>query len=85
MAEIVSLRKSDEFGELPSLQDVPGMLERLAARIRAGDCGDVVRCALVLRSSDRDPAVFGWGDTDATRTFEDLHLGAAWLLAAIER
>jgi hypothetical protein len=85
MAEVVPLRAGTDGGEpAPSLQDIPAMLELLAARFRAGEAGDAVRCALVLRCNDRPPTVFGWGDTDSCRTFEDLHLGAARLLAMLD-
>lgn len=66
------------------LQDLASQLERVAQRIREGDCGDVFLAGLVLRANDRDPAVLGFGDADSCRIFETLQLGAQWLLAGLE-
>lgn len=84
MAEVLPLRQDDEFGAAPNLLDIPPMLERLAARIRAGECGNVARCSVVVRATDREPAVIAFGEADSCRTFEDLHLGAARLLQMLE-
>ena len=84
MAELLTLRGPDQFGERPALDDLPAMLERTAARLRAGECGDVLRISMVMRATDREPAVLSFGNGPSCQVFEDLHLGATWLLHALE-
>jgi hypothetical protein len=85
MSNVHRLREPDEFGDAAPLTDIPALLERWASRIRSGECGDVVQCAIVLRATDREVTVCGFGETDSCRTFETLHLGAASLLAMLDR
>jgi hypothetical protein len=74
--------------ERPALHDVPLMLRKLADDLEAGVYGDlkdpehIVRAVCVLRVSQREPVVLGWGATaDPERAFMDLHAGAAELLS----
>lgn len=82
-ASVVSLV---ENGRKP-LHDVPHMLRRLAERLEEGEFGDLkdpdflVRCVCVLRVSEREPIVMGFGAEESpNQAFVDLHAGAAELL-----
>lgn len=73
--------------------DVPACLRTMAAAIENGDYGikearelhadkAIVRAVLVLRVSNQEPMVFGWGSMEhLAQSFMDLHAGAAQLLA----
>lgn len=80
--KIVQLRDVNAVdAERPRLQDIPACLRSIADAIEAGDHGDVARAAIVLRSADREPIVFGNGEVSSvSQTFEDLHAGALQLL-----
>lgn len=76
-----------EKGRSP-LHDVPHMLRSLADQIAEGAYGDtsdpehILRVTCVLRASQREPIVLGFGATaDANQAFVDLHAGAAQILA----
>jgi hypothetical protein len=80
MNNVVNL-VADHTAAAPELRDVAACLRNLAASIDRGDCGEVVRAAVVLRSAGRVPIVAGQGDTDTAQAFMDLHAGAAELMA----
>lgn len=70
------------------LSDVPAQLRALAARLEAGEYGDinaddfVLRVACVIRATRMEPVVFGWGGVEGiAQIFMDLHAGAAELMA----
>ena len=66
----------------PSLRDVPKTLRTIADNIEAGEYGDVLRGALVLRAVDREPQVFGFGDLPvAAQAYMDFHAGADQIMA----
>lgn len=74
--------------EKPDLHDVPLMLRRLADDLEKGDYGDfkdpefICRCAVVLRVSQREPIVMGFGaEAEITRVYMDLHAGAQELMS----
>lgn len=83
MPKVISL-VPDPGADTPALRDIPLMLRRLADQIEEGEkygpAEDVRRATIVLRINDRVPAVLGFGDTDATQSFEDLHAGALELI-----
>jgi hypothetical protein len=64
--------------------DVPAALRQLAADIEAEAAaygpGYVVRVTAVVRSSQQEPRVYGYGDTLPVQAFMDLHAGAQQLL-----
>lgn len=62
-----------------NVQDIPAMLENLAAQIRAGEVGPFESGAGVLIGHDGDVVVLGWGRTDDIHSIGILHIGAAWL------
>jgi len=79
--KIVQLRDVNApDAEKAKLLDIPACLRSVADDIEAGDHGEVVRAALVLRVAGCEPIVFGQGETDAPRTFMDLHAGALQLM-----
>lgn len=83
MPNVLSL-VPDPGAESPVLRDIPRMLRKLADDIEAGEkygpVAGVRRAAIVLRIAGMVPSVFGFGDTDATHAFEDLHAGALELI-----
>lgn len=59
------------------LMDAPAKLRRLADDIEAGEYGQVHGVAVVVRAVFALPVVLGFGPhSDATATFETLHVGA---------
>ena len=45
----------------PNLSDIPLMLERLAAKVKAGEFGPVNHVIMVTEDSDGELKVFGYG------------------------
>jgi len=71
-----------EEGAKPELLDIPALLRTLADNIEAGEYGEVLRAAIVLRSADLPPAVFGHGAVEhVAQLYMDLHAGADELMA----
>lgn len=67
------------------LAAAPAKLRALADSIESGELGNVQAVAVVVRAIAKAPAVFGYGPvSDATHTFETLHIGAARLLRMLE-
>jgi hypothetical protein len=93
MADIHLLRaETPAEATVPQLLNVPKLLRDLADRIDAGDHGireakaefgeDIVlRIALVMRVTGREPLVFGFGDAPPSVVYMDLHAGAQELMA----
>ena len=80
MADILRIVANPEAAA-PDLRSVAQCLRNLADTIDRGECGEVIRAAVVLRSAGREPIVCGQGDTDAVQTYMDLHAGAQQLMA----
>lgn len=77
-----------EGRDKPDLHDVPLMLRRLADSLEAGEYGDLkdpdftIRCVCVLRVSQMEPVVMGWGATcSPQQAYMDLHAGAQELMS----
>lgn len=66
---------------VPALRDVVAGLRAVADGIEKGVHGDVVRAALVLRSANLEPLIFGHGDTTMPQTYMDFHAGAQQLMS----
>lgn len=62
------------------LRDIVKCLRVIADDIEAGEHGDVVRSALVLRSAGMEPICFGHGDTSPSQSYMDLQAGAQQLM-----
>ena len=75
MAEILKIVANPDAAA-PDLRSVAQCLRNLADTIDRGECGDVIRGAVVLRSAGLEPIVCGHGDTDAAQVYMDLHAGA---------
>ncbi len=64
--------------------DVPAALRQLAADLeaQAADYGPgfVLRVTCVVRASQQEPQVYGYGDNPPAQAFMDLHAGAQQLL-----
>lgn len=79
MADILKIVTNAD-AEAPALRSVVQCLRNLADRIEAGDHGECLRAAVVLRCAQREPIVFGMGDTTVPTTYMDLHAGATQLM-----
>ena len=80
MAEILKIVANPD-ATAPDLRSVAQCLRNLADTIDRGECGDVIRGAVVLRSAGLEPIVCGHGDTDTAQTYMDLHAGAQELMS----
>ena len=80
MADILKIVANPD-AEAPELRNVAQCLRNLADTIDRGDCGEVLRAAVVLRSAWREPIVCGQGDTTVSQTYMDLHAGAQQLMS----
>lgn len=80
MADILKL-VSDPSASSPDLRSVEQCLRNLADSIARGECGEVIRGAVVLRSDGKEPIVCGHGDTTPAQVYMDLHAGAQQLMA----
>lgn len=66
----------------PPLRDVAAVLRAIADQVEAGEYGEVLRGALVLRAIDREPQIFGMGDMPiAEIAYMDFHAGADQLMS----
>lgn len=83
MPKVISL-VPDPGADTPALRDIPKMLRNLADKIEGGEAfgptEGIRRAAVVIRAVDHVPIVLGFGDTDSTQCFEDLHAGALELI-----
>ena len=79
MADILKI-VANPAAAAPDLRSVAQCLRNLADSISRGECGDVVRAAVVLRSDGLEPVVCGQGDTNIAQTYMDLHAGAQQLM-----
>lgn len=73
--KVVQLRES------PSLNDIPGMLRKLAEDIEAGVHGDVSSAYVLLPAEGDYPKIFGFGDV--TGEFDPIvqcELAKAWFV-----
>lgn len=65
--------------------DVPAALRQLADELesQAAEYGPefVLRVTVVVRASQREPEVYGYGDNPPSQAFMDLHAGAQQLLS----
>lgn len=80
MADTLKIVANPE-AEAPDLRSVAQCLRNLADNIDRGDCGEVIRAAVVLRSAGLEPIICGQGDTSVPQTYMDLHAGAQQLMA----
>lgn len=66
----------------PSVISSPAAgLRALADRVDAGEFSDELRVVTLVITSDKDPAIFVWGEMAGhSQTFEDLHYGAHILM-----
>jgi hypothetical protein len=68
--------------ELPKIDvdDIPALLEEMAAAIRAGDHGEVRMGAGIFVTDGDEPIVCGWGrDATAIQSIGLFQLAACWL------
>ena len=80
MADILKIVPNPE-AEAPALRSVVQCLRNLADNIEAGNHGECIRAAVVLRCAGLAPIIFGMGDTTITQTYMDLHAGATQLMS----
>lgn len=77
IAEVIPLPAS------PTL-DIPYSLRKLADSLEAESAaygeGFVMRVTVVVRVSNDEPIIYGYGDNPPTQAFMDLHAGASQLL-----
>jgi hypothetical protein len=65
-----------------NVDDIPAMLETLAANIRSGEYGKVEAGVGVFMDEDGDVFTCGWGsDVDGVYSIGLLNIGAHWLAA----
>ena len=69
VAEILKIAANSDAA-VPDLRSVAQCLRNLADTIDRGECGEVIRGAVVLRSAGREPIVCGHGDTDPAQTYK---------------
>lgn len=79
VAEILKIVANPDAAA-PDLRSVAQCLRNLADTIERGECGEVIRGAVVLRSAGRGPIVCGHGDTGPAQVYMDLHAGAQQLM-----